>query len=362
MLLANLGAEVIRLESHNRTDLTRRFFPWPLPDPAPTACPPSQGMAYNSLNRDKKSVTIDLAKPEGVELAKRLASVSDIVVDNMSAGVMKKLGLGYDDLRAVRPDIIVASSSGRGQEGPQKDYRGYAMVHQAIGGGAYITGHPDDHPSHSGGDMDLVNAITAAYAVVAALHHRMRTGEGQFIDYSQCEGITSIIGDVMLGYAMTSQIPERMGNAHPMRAPHSVYKCWGIDRWLALEVYSDDEFTILARIIGRPELAEDPWTRERDRDWMVEEFCRAGLAAAPSRDARDLYADPHLRDRGAFVKIDHPELGELEMVRTPWKIPGRELPASHAPLLGEHNLMALKDLLGLSDQEIEALRSKDVIK
>jgi crotonobetainyl-CoA:carnitine CoA-transferase CaiB-like acyl-CoA transferase len=382
MLLANLGAEVIRLESHNRTDLTRRTFPWPLPDPAPTAVPASQGMAYNSLNRDKKSVTVDLAKPAGVDLAKQLASMSDIFVDNMSAGVMKKLGLGYEDLCRVRPDIIVASSSGRGQEGPQKDYRGYAMVHQAIGGGAYITGYPDDHPCHSGGDMDLVNAITTAYAVVAAVHHRMQAGEGQFIDYSQCEGITSIIGEVMLGYEMTLEIPERAGNAHPTRAPHSVYKCWGVDRWLALEIYSDEEFEILARAIGQPRLAEDPrfidmasrkkneaelnniieaWTRERDRDWMVDEFCRAGLAAAPSRDARDLYADPHLKERGAFVKIEHLELGELEMVGPPWKIPSRNLPSSPAPLLGEHNQYVLKDLLGLSDQEIDGLRSKDVI-
>jgi crotonobetainyl-CoA:carnitine CoA-transferase CaiB-like acyl-CoA transferase len=382
MLMANLGAEVIRLESHNRTDLTRRTFPWPLPDPAPTPVPASQGMAYNSLNRDKKSVTVDLAKPEGVELAKQLASMSDIFVDNMSAGVMKKLGLGYEDLCRVRPDIIVASSSGRGQEGPQKDYRGYAMVHQAIGGGAYITGHPEDHPSHSGGDMDLMNAITTAYAIIAALYHRQETGEGQFIDYSQCEGVTSLLGEVMLGYEMTSEIPEREGNAHPFFAPHSVYKCWGIDRWLALEVHSDEEFEILARIIGQAELSKDPrfatmkdrkknetelndtieeWTRERDRDWMVEEFCRAGLAAAPSRDARDLYADPHLHERGAYVKIDHPELGELEMVGPPWQIPGRELPTSHAPLLGEHNQYVLKDLLGLNDQEIDELRKKDVI-
>jgi benzylsuccinate CoA-transferase BbsF subunit len=256
------------------------------------------------------------------------------------------------------------------------------MVHQAIGGGAYITGYPDDHPSHSGGDMDLMNAITTAYAVVAALHHRNRTGEGQFIDYSQCEGVTSLLGEVMLGYEMTGEIPERMGNAHPFFAPHNVYRCWGVDRWLALEIHSDEEFAKLARIIGKPELAEDArfadmasrkkneteldqiiesWTRERDRDWMVEEFCGAGLAAAPSRDGRDLYADPHLRARGAFVKINHPELGELEMVGPPWKLQGCDLPTSHAPLIGEHNRYVLGDLLGLSEKEIADLRSKEII-
>ncbi len=382
MLLANLGAEVIRLESHKRTDLTRRYFPWPLPDPAPTAVPPNQGMAYNSMNRDKKSVTIDLTMPEGVELVRRLAAVSDVFVENMRAGVMQRLGLGYEDLCRARPDIIVASSSGRGHDGPHRDYRGYAMVHQAIGGGAYITGYPDDHPCHSGGDVDLMNAITAAYAIVAALYHRARTGEGQFIDYSQSEGVTSLIGELMLGYEMNSQIPERMGNAHPWCAPHNVYKCWGVDRWMALEVHSDEEFASLARAIGKPDLAEDPrfadmasrkeneseldriieaWTAERDRDWIVEEFCRVGLAAAPSRDADDLYADAHLKAREAFVKIDHPELGALELVGTPWKIPGRRPPAAHAPLLGEHTDCVLQNLLGLSDEETAELRRKEVI-
>jgi benzylsuccinate CoA-transferase BbsF subunit len=315
-------------------------------------------MTYNSLNRDKKSVLVDLGTPEGVERFKQLAATCDVCVDNMRAGVMDKLGVGYEDLRKVNPEIIVASSSGRGLHGPQKDFRGYAMVHQAIGGGAYITGYPDSHPSHSGGDIDLTNAITVAYAIVAALHHRSQTGEGQFIDYSQCECVTSLIGEVMLGYEMTSEIPERTGNAHPTLAPHNVYKSWGVDRWLALEIHNDEEFAALARVIGQPALADDPlfadgasrkqneaeldsiieaWTRERDRDWMGEEFCRAGIAAAPSREARDLYADPHLKERGAFVTIEHPELGPLELIRPPWIISGCTPPTSHAPLLGEHN-------------------------
>jgi len=382
MLLTHLGAEVIRIESHNRTDLTRRSFPWSLPDPAPTAVPPNQGLAYNSVNQGKKSVTLDLTNPEGLKLAKRLVELSDVVLDNLRPGALDKLGLGYEDLRQIRSDIIVLSTSSRGHQGPERNYRGYAMIHQAIGGQAYITGYPDDHPCHSTGDVDLMNATAAAYVLVAALYHHTRAGEGQFIDYSQCEGVSSLIGEVLLGYEMTSMIPERMGNTHPVYAPHSVYRCWGVDRWLALEIHSDKEFAILTRIINKPELSEDPrftnmasrkkneseldkiiegWTRQRDRDWMVDEFCKAGLAASPSRDARDLYADTHLKARHAFVTIDHPELGELELVGMPWKMSDLEMARIHAPLLGEHNQYVLNELLGLSDIEIANLRKKDII-
>ena len=382
MLLANLGAEVIKVEGHKRTDLTRHGVVWPLPDPAPQNVPLNQGMSFNSVNMNKKSVTMDLTKPEGLELAKRLVAISDIVVDNMRAGAMIRLGLGYEELRKLRPDIIVISVSSRGQQGPHKDYAGYATIHQAIGGGAYVNGYPDGEPSTSGGDVDLMNATTSAYIVLAALYHRMKTGEGQFIDYSQCEGVSSMVGDQLLGYEIHSEIPERKGNTHPKYTPHNVYRCWGVDRWLALEAHSDEEFATVARVIGKPELIEDPrfanptsrkkneaelngiiesWTRWRDRDWMANEFCQAGVAAAPSRNWRDLYADPHLHARNAFVNVDHPELGKLELVGAPWKMSDYEMPTRYAPLLGEHNEYVLRELLGLSEAEVTQLREKDVI-
>ena len=152
MLLAILGAEVIKIEGHKRTDLTRHGVIWPLPDAAPTVLSPNQGMSYNALNMNKKSLAVDLTKPEGVEMAKRTVAVSDIVVDNMRAGSMARMGLGYEELRQVRPDIIVISSSSRGQDGPQKDYGGYATIHDAVGGGAYMTGYPDGEPCNSVAD------------------------------------------------------------------------------------------------------------------------------------------------------------------------------------------------------------------
>lgn len=383
MLLAMLGAEVIKVEGHKRTDLTRHSVVWPLADPSPTVVPPNQGMSFNSVNMNKKSVTLDISQPEGAALAKQLAAKCDIVIDNMRAGAMERAGLGYEALRKLRPDIIVISSSSRGMAGPQRDFGGYATIHNAIGGEAYLTGYPDGDPSTTSGDTDLMNATTTAFIALAALHHRRQTGEGQFIDYSQCEGTTSLIGEAVLGCQMTGRVPERMGNRHPYYAPHNVYQCWGVDRWLALEVHSDEEFAALAQVIGKPELAEDKrfktmkarkrnekrldsiieeWTRERDRDWIVNEFCRAGMAAAPSRDWQDLYADPHLRTREAFITVQHPEIGPLEMVGVPWKMSGYTPPANRAPLLGEHNDYVLREILGLSEDQVRELRRKDIIK
>ncbi|MEW6185873.1 MAG: CoA transferase [Thermodesulfobacteriota bacterium] len=382
-VLAELGAEVIKIEGHKRSDLTRRSVIWPLQDPVPTKVRPNQGLGHITVNLNKKSLTLDLSKAEGVQIARRLAAQSDIVIDNMRPGAMDKLGLGYPDLKKVKKDIIVATLSSRGYGGPQTDYLGFATIHQAIGGVAYISGHPESHPTHgTPGDADLMNGITLAYAALAALHHRTKTGEGQFIDFSQCEGVSSLIGEILLGYNMTGQIQERMGNRHPVYCPHNLYRCWGVDRWLALEIHSDEEFALLAKLINRPDLAEDPrfaerkarkqnekeldaiiesWTRERDRDWMVNEFSKAGLAAAPSREARDVYADPHFRKRNVFLQVEHPELGLLEIVDTPWKISGLPKLNRHAPLLGEHNEYVLKDLLGMSEEEIRVLQEKEII-
>ncbi len=382
MLLGQLGAEVIKIEGHRRSDMTRRGVIWPLPEPNPVLLPPNQGLAYNTINQNKKSLTLDLGQPEGMALAKRLALISDVIVDNMRPGVMAKLGLGYEDLKKSRPDIICVALSSRGLGGPESDYLGFATTHQSIGGLTYVSGYPDDHPTHGSADADIMNSMVAAYSAVIALHHRRKTGQGQFIDISQCEAVTSLIGEFLLAFQMTGKIPERIGNAHPFFAPHNVYRCWGVDRWLALEIHSDEEFAVLAKLIGRPEMSKDlrfadmssrkkheqeldeiigHWISQRDRDWMVNEFCQAGLAAAPSRDGEDMYADRHLRKRKAFVTIRHPEIGKLELPGPPFRIDGLEIPAVCAPRLGEHNDYVLGELLGLDAKEIAELRAKDII-
>jgi crotonobetainyl-CoA:carnitine CoA-transferase CaiB-like acyl-CoA transferase len=382
VLLSTLGAEVIKVEGPNRLDLMRKSVIWPRSEEAPEKIGPNAGVPFNTMNLNKRSLALDLSQPEGRELALRLAAECDVVYDNMRPGAMGKLGLGYENLSRVKPELIVASSSGRGHGGPESEYLGFAMVHQGVAGGAYISGYPDDHPTHSGGDVDLMNAITLAFSIVAALNHREQSGEGQFIDYSQCEGVSSLIGEVLLEYEMTGRIPERAGNSHRTSAPHNVYRCWGVDRWLAIEVHGDEEFASLAATMGQAELAEDArfattgarkrneadldeivgaWTRERDRDWMARELCAAGVTAAPSRDARDLYADSHLRARGSFVNVEHPELGDLELVGPPFQIEGRDLTPRRAPLLGEHSDVVLGNLLGLSAEALADYRTRGII-
>jgi crotonobetainyl-CoA:carnitine CoA-transferase CaiB-like acyl-CoA transferase len=326
---------------------------------------------------------VSLGRPEGVELVKRLVGVSDVVFENMRPGTMNNMGLGYEELRRINPGLIMLSSSARGATGPESHYAGYATVHHAIGGASQITGYPDGPPSTTFGDVDLVNATASAFAVIAALHHREATGEGQFIDYSQCEGVSSLIGEVLLDYEMNGRSQGRQANADELMAPHNVYPAWGIDRWVAIAVETEEEFAALARVMARPELAADPrfadaasrkrneaeldeiiaaWTRLRDRDFVANMLTRAGIAAAPSRDADDLFHDPHLQARGAFVEVDHPGEGRRRFAGAPWVMSGPGVETQRAPLLGEHNDYVFRQILGLTEQEISRLQRDGVLK
>ena len=382
MFLAMLGAEVIKVESRDRLDFFRRYVIWPLADAEPTELSTDGSMNFLSGNLSKLGVTLNLARPEGKALLKQLVAVSDVVVENMRPGAMARMGLGYEELRQVNPAIIMLSSSARGGTGPESQYAGYAAVNHAIGGAAYISGYPDGPPGYALGDVDLMNAMASAFAIVAALRYRDLTGEGQFIDYSQSEGVTSLIGEVLLQYQMTGRIPGRKGNSDEFMAPHNVYPCWGIDRWLAIAVETDGEFAALCDAMGMPDLAADPrfasaaarkrneaalddiiagWTRQQDRDYTANRLCAAGVAAAPSRDAQDLFRDPHLRERDVFVEVEHPEGGKHEVVGLPWKMSDCEPVLRRSPRLGEHNDYVFGEVLGLKLAEIRRLRREGVI-
>ena len=383
MLLGALGAEVIKIESRDRLDFFRRYVIWPLADAAPTDLGTEESMMFLIANMSKLSVTLNLARPEGMDLLKGLIAVADVVVENMRPGAMERMGLGYEALSRIRPGIIMLSSSARGGEGPECNYAGYAAVNHAVGGGAYITGYADGPPAHAVGDVDIMNATASAFAILAALRHRRQTGEGQFIDYSQCEGVTSLIGEVLLDYQMTGRIPGRKGNSDELMAPHNVYPCWGIDRWLAMAVETDAEFAALCEVMEMPQLATDgrfadaaarkrneaeldeivaTWTRRQDRDHAANRLGAAGVAAAPARDGQDLFRDPHLRERGAFVEVERPDgSGKYDLVGMPWKMSGCEPRLTRAPTLGEHNSYVLEKVLGLAPAEIERLQREGVV-
>jgi crotonobetainyl-CoA:carnitine CoA-transferase CaiB-like acyl-CoA transferase len=374
LLLAELGAEVIKVESAARLDITRR----PHPVYGRAEVPP-----FDMVNAGKRSVTLNLKTPAGVDLARRLVAVSDVVTENFRPGVMERLGLGYLALRAVRPDLIMLSISTSGQTGPERGIAGYAPMFAALGGLGEATGYADGPPVELRHAMDHTNGLVGAFAVLAALHHRRRTGQGQHIDLAMREVAASLIGETLLAQAMNGQAPRRMGNRDLAMVPHGVYPCRGEDRWVGIAVGSDAEWGALRRALGDPEWARDPaledavgrrrregqidghlsaWCRERSVEEVVWRLQRVGVAATPSMSAQDLLHDPHLREREAFPVLEDPRRGHRRVVGPPWRF--SETPASvrkWSPDLGEDNQDVLAGLLGLTPGEIDALGGEGVV-
>ncbi|MBN1613112.1 MAG: CoA transferase [Deltaproteobacteria bacterium] len=378
-LLAMLGAEVIKVESRKRPDYSRTI--------SFTSGSQFSGLdaswVYDCLNLNKKCVTLNLSKPRAVDLAKRLVSASDVVAENMRPGVIERLGLGYEALRECKRDVIYLSSSACGQTGPEREYSGYAPAFAAMGGASFITGYEDWPPSTFLGDIDLRSATTAAFAILAALVHRKKSGEGQYIDLASRETIAVMVGDVLLDYTMNGKVQTRRGNREETMAPHNNYRCRGDDRWIGIAVATEDEWLALCRVMGKPELAADGRFSDRDRrianqealdriisDWTVHHdsnvlsamLQKEGVAAAPCMNSEDLFKDPHLKAREVYQTVEHPVIGKDWVVAPPWRL--SETPAAitrHAPLLGEHNDLVFHEMLGMSREEIQALEQEEVI-
>ena len=379
LLLTFLGAEVIKIESRKRIDQTRQGSITTGDDFEGFNASP----IFNNANLNKKSVSLDLKSPEGVELAKRIVAESDVVVENMRAGVMDKLGLGYEALKAVKPDIIMVSSSGFGAYGPYGHYAGYAPIFASFGGLAYLTGYEDGEPNTMSGVMDLRVGTISAYATLAALLRRQKTGEGQYIDLSSSECVSSLIGSELMEFTMNGTSPSRCGNQDAIMAPHNVYRCQGDDKWISIAVGSDEEWRALKGVMGNPAWAEDRdldsmygrWQRRAELDERMSQWTvhytdydlmhllqDAGVAAMPSLCAEEILSDPHVKARGKLLEVEHPVMGKKVVISPPWKL--SETPAvirSASPLLGEHNNEVFGGLLGLSQDEIDRLAKEEVI-
>ncbi|MBI3964117.1 MAG: CoA transferase [Chloroflexi bacterium] len=387
LLLEFLGAEVIKIESRRRPDLVR------LPDalfasdptsaqrnaanPAPEADRLERSVMFHDVNLGKLSVAIDLTTPEGIAVAKQLAGVSDIVLDNFSPGVMDRLGLGYEVLHTLKPDIIVISTSAAGSVGPESDSLGFATIFNAEGGLTHLTGYPEGRPAESRDSTDLRVGSFGAFALLAALLYRQTTGRGQYIDLSAREVITSEIGDELMDFALNGRVPNRQGNHDPMSVPHNAYRCLGEDRWISIAIATEAEWHALCAAAGHPEWERDPrfatvldrkrnedeldtlvecWTREHTQYELVERLQRAGVAAAPTLTMEQAYRDPHLRERGAFTRVEHRVLGRRDVVGPPWRL-SKTPAAVHgaAPLLGEHTSSVLDRLLGMDEATSQRL-------
>ncbi len=380
MVLADMGAEVIKIESHYRIDAVRVVPPFPDGERGGV----NRGGQFNTYNRNKKSCTLNLTRPEAVEIAKQLVSLSDVVVENFSPPVMAKLGLDYEVCRSIKPDIIFLSLSGYGATGPSRNFVSYGMQLQAFSGMASLTGYAGGPPRNLGTAVaDTVGGLAGTFGILAALHYRRMTGKGQFIDVSQCEALAAFCPEAILDYFMNERIHTRVGNRDDVMAPHNVYPCNGDDNWVAIAVSTDREWQGLCEAIGNPELASDPrftdsYTRQRHQEeldriisaWTIQHtdyevmhrLQMLGVPATAVLDNSQIVRDPHLKERGFCVEDNHPETGKRTISGPPWRLD--RTPGSvrfHAPLLGEHNQEIFRGLLGMTEDEIHELTEKYVI-
>jgi crotonobetainyl-CoA:carnitine CoA-transferase CaiB-like acyl-CoA transferase len=378
--LGTLGAEVIRVETDLRHDLLRDMGLTRGADGIPGL---ERSGTFNGLNYSKQGVTLNLQSPRGKALAEELVRRSDIVTENFAAGVINRLGLGYEALKQVKPDIIMMSGSPLGQTGPESHSTGWGPTTLAYTGLPYITGYEGGTASSLGGAYpDFAIGVQMAFSMLAALRYRDRTGHGQHIDVAMGETVVAMTPEPLLEHTMLGVDPQRHGNRDPRLAPQGVYAAAGDDGWLAISVVDDAAWARLRDAIGDPPWAQDAaldhlegrlaqhdaidrglaeWTGQRTALEAAALLHKAHIAATPVLDGPTLFEDPQLRHRGFFVDIDHPVLG----VRTSGGIPVRysetRLDYRPAPMLGQHNHEVFTGLLGLPEEEFERLVRDSVI-
>ena len=389
-LLADMGAEVIKVESRARMDGMRLGRPMIGEDLAggDRGLWPELQPVFHGLNRNKLSVTLNLRTEGGREILRRLALVSDVVLSNFSPGVLQRLSMDYDTLSSSKPDIIVAAMPAFGDAGPLRDMVAYAPIIQAMSGMMSLVGYPPEEGEPLVGELqaawsDTVAALCAALGVVAALRHRNRTGAGQYVEAAHLEGTTALLGVPMLQYQMTGIVPMPPGNDDPEFAPHNNYPCSGEDAWIAIAVRTDAEWKAFTRVIQDDELSGDlrfanalsrwenrraldeiisSWTRMLTPQQVMERLQDVGVAAMPVMNIADQFADPHLNARETYAEIDHPHVGAEMLYGVPWRFgdtPGGV--RASAPLLGQHNGYVLSELLGIDDDELARLANEQVI-
>ncbi len=379
-ILADFGAEVIKIESEEREDQIRNAGVWP-----PKRTPTSPNAVFVDCNTNKLSLTLNLNQPKAIELAKEVVRRSDVVTNNFTGERMDRWGLGYKDLVKVKPDIIMISMPVMGATGPYRSYGANGLGVVAYGGINTTMGFPGRPPAGLGPlYSDFTTPYFALTAIMAALHHRDRTGEGQFIDLSQVQATVALLGSSILEYTANGRVPERPGNRSRDYCPHGAYPCWGNDRWCAIAVGSDDDWRRLCEAIGRADLLEDErlralegrkahedevdaavaaWTRERDA-WQAMHYLQGrGIMAAVVEDLEDVVArDPHMRAQHFETLSDSDEANSYLVHGQPLKFDGRRPELSRPPIQGEHNEYVIKQLLGVSDEDYVQLLIDGVLR
>jgi crotonobetainyl-CoA:carnitine CoA-transferase CaiB-like acyl-CoA transferase len=380
-LLGYMGAEVIQVEVTKRLDSWRGAYtgsmPAALTEIATARHAWNCNSLYNSVNLNKRCITLDLQTEAGLEVFRRLLPLADFVAENFSPRVLGNLGIDYAAMVAIRPDVILCSLSAYGNSGPWSNAPGIGGTIEPTSGMSALVGYEDGPPMNSGQMYpDAVAGITACGAILAAVHHRNRTGEGQYIDLSMQEANLAFVGDAALEWALTGKQRSRMGNRHHTFAPHGIYPCQGEEQWIAIACETEKQWEALSTAAGG-EWAGDPrfaslearkanedalddavrtWTRKHERDALAVQLERAGVLAAAVLDGREVAADLALCDREMIVEVEHVEAGRWPQAVSPLQF-SRSVARDvrPAPLLGQHTFEVLSELLGTSQAEYEAL-------
>lgn len=384
-ILADLGAQVVKVEAatgrgpaHVPKD-GRGVYP----DRDPGERPWNRQGSFNKLNRNKQSVVLDLKTAEGRELVLRLVAESDVVIENMSARVMPALGLDYQALREANERIIYVAMPGFGLSGPYRDWVAYGPSLEPVSGLTSVMGYgPSEARVTSKAVPDAIAGVTAAAAVVTALHSREEHGSGALVELSQHEGAIAMIGEYFVEQELSGRQPERPGNGDREYSPHGTYRCRGDDEWIVIAARDQAEWQALCDVAGRGwrddarfatvdgrrehrldlDTLIEAWTCDEDKLQLTERLQAAGVPAGAVLSAPELLADRQLRERGFFVAIDHPDAGSVRYPGTPIVFDGRRADDWRpAPGLGEHNDAILVGLLGLSPDELRGLRARSII-
>lgn len=376
--LAWLGAEVIVVESRRR--MTSRTAP---PFAEGLEKEPNASGYFNQLYSSKKSCTVDMTTAEGREVVRRLAGKCDVMVDNFSTGVLEKLGLGYDAVAAINPSIIMLSNGAFGRSGPMRNARGLHSAVNLFSGVADVTAYVDGHPRILGGVLpDPLSGTYSGFAIMAAIYHRQKTGQGQFIDMAMHEAMLSLIPEAVIDLTMNGLDPERIGNRDRVKVPHGIFRCAGDDTWLALSVDGEAAWAAFCGAIGRPEwladarfstlqtrrtnvraleMAIEAWSRGQDVRAATDLLQRAGVPAGPVLSIDEMLDDEQLNTRGGVVTIEHPVAGPRRQMALPWQMDSLAVQYRRAPLLGEHTHEVLTGLLGVSEADYARLESSGVL-
>ena len=375
-LLAEMGAEVIKIESPSAWDNIRTLIPQPGVEE-----PWNSSYYFNDYNRDKKSLTLDLANERGKAIFLDLVERCDVVIENYRADVLDNLGLGYEVLRSRKPDIILVSMAGFGKTGPERNQVGFGPIIEQMAGLASMTGYGDDGmPIKTGISYgDPIAGVAAVGAVALALIQRRRTGRGAFVDLAQRETMAAMIGEAFVAASLRGEVPQHRGNRHHRFAPQGAYPAAGDDQWLAISVTSDEEWRALAQVIGAADLAGlsadqrrarhdeldnviAAWTRQQDPQQAMELLQAKGVPAARVLDTDAIHHDPHLDARQFWVKLPHPRMHAWKQPTTALRlVEANPRPRRHAPLFGEHNEEILCGLLGMDAAELRELEEQGII-